>query len=75
MCDNRGSSFQFPISNRGRAEPGRTPQVYESYITGMLSNFSALPLGRVHNMLLMFCAHGDHVYDKSEEQLRAFLRR
>ena len=29
-------------------------RVYEKYITGMLQNFDALPLDRIHNMLKMF---------------------
>lgn len=48
--------------------------VYETYIMGMLTNFDAgLPLDRVHNMLKMFVV--DPPYDKSAEQLSAFLGR
>jgi anaphase-promoting complex subunit 2 len=50
-------------------------QVYESYITGMLTNFEALPLDRIHNMLKMFVSTGEHKYDKRVEELAAFLNR
>ena len=33
-------------------------RVYESYVIGMLTNFDALPLDRIHNMLKMFVAVG-----------------
>lgn len=45
--------------------------VYESYVMGMLTNFDALPLDRIHNMLKMFVA--EPAYDKSAAQLQAFL--
>ena len=38
---------------------------------GMLTNFDALPLDRVHNMLKMFVS--DPPYDKSLEQLGAYM--
>ena len=50
-------------------------RVFESYVTGMLTNFDSLPLSRIHNMLKMFCMHGEHRYDKTEGQLATFLRR
>lgn len=46
--------------------------MYEQYILGMLTNFEAgLPLDRIHNMLKMFVP--EQAYDKSSEQLSAFL--
>ncbi|KAI5060978.1 hypothetical protein GOP47_0023483, partial [Adiantum capillus-veneris] len=45
--------------------------VYESYVLGMLTNFDALPLDRIHNMLKMFVS--DPPYDKSLQQLQGFL--
>ncbi|MCO5567286.1 hypothetical protein L7F22_020976 [Adiantum nelumboides] len=45
--------------------------VYESYVLGMLTNFEALPLDRIHNMLKMFVS--DPPYDKSLQQLQGFL--
>lgn len=45
--------------------------VYESYVLGMLTNFDALPLDRIHNMLKMFVS--DPPYDKSLHQLQSFL--
>ena len=46
--------------------------VYEQYILGMLTNFTAgLPLERIHNMLKMYVA--EPAYDKSADQLGAFL--
>lgn len=46
---------------------------YEPFIMGMLTNFDALPLDRVHNMLKMFAA--DPPYDKGLEQLGAYMAR
>ena len=43
----------------------------EPFVLGMLANFDALPLDRVHNMLKMFAS--DPPYDKSMEQLAAFM--
>ena len=49
-------------------------KVYEQFIMGMLTNFSAgLPLDRIHNMLKMFVT--EPPYDKSAAQLEAFLGR
>lgn len=45
--------------------------VYEQYVVGMLTNFDALSLDRIHNMLKMFVA--DPPYDKTAAQLEAFL--
>jgi anaphase-promoting complex subunit 2 len=45
----------------------------EPFIMGMLTNFDALPLDRVHNMLKMFVS--DPPYDKSLEQLGAYMAR
>ncbi|KAL4426176.1 hypothetical protein ABPG77_007458 [Micractinium sp. CCAP 211/92] len=46
---------------------------YEPFIMGMLTNFDALPLDRVHNMLKMFVS--DPPYDKSLDQLGAYMAR
>lgn len=46
--------------------------MYEQYIMGMLTNFEpGLALDRIHNMLKMFVP--DQAYDKTSEQLAAFL--
>lgn len=45
--------------------------VFESYIVAMLKNLKALPLERVHTMLQMVVK--TPVYDKTQEQLAAFL--
>ena len=48
--------------------------MYEQYVLGMLSNFTAgLPLERIHNMLKMFVT--EPAYDKTAAQLEAFLGR
>jgi anaphase-promoting complex subunit 2 len=44
---------------------------YEQYIVGMLTNFEALSLERIHNMLKMFVA--DPPYDKTTAQLEQLL--
>lgn len=46
---------------------------FEPFIMGMLTNFDALPLDRVHNMLKMFVS--DPPYDRTLEQLGAFMAR
>ena len=56
-----------------RAELEREMNVYESYIVGMLRNFNSLPLDRIHNMLKMFVAAGEHKYDKEITSLEQFL--
>lgn len=47
--------------------------VYEQFVMGMLSNLDALPLERIHNLLKMFVT--EPPYDKSAEQLAAFMGR
>jgi anaphase-promoting complex subunit 2 len=44
---------------------------YEPFILGMLTNFDALGLDRIHNMLKMFVT--DPPYDRTIEQLSGFL--
>ena len=48
-------------------------EVYLNYIKGMCTNMGALPLERIHNMLLMFCGGDEHPYEFDEGQLRTFL--
>ena len=50
-------------------EEQKQEEVYESYVVGMLTNFSRLPLDRVHNMLKMFVSNG--AYNMSIQQLQA----
>lgn len=45
----------------------------EPFIVGMLTNFDALPLDRIHNMLKMFAS--DPPYDKTLDQLGAHMAR
>eukprot|EP00899_Mesostigma_viride_P018981 jgi/Mesvir1/27084/Mv20772-RA.1 len=45
--------------------------VYEQFVMGMLTNFEALPLDRIHNMLKIFVA--DPPYDRTMQQLATFL--
>jgi anaphase-promoting complex subunit 2 len=49
-------------------------ELFESYIVGMLKNMQQLPLDRIHNMLKMFVAGSDFKYDKTPQQLSAFLQ-
>lgn len=53
--------------------PPQGMTAYEPFIMGMLTNFDALPLDRVHNMLKMFVS--DPPYDKTLEQLGAYMGR
>ncbi len=46
---------------------------YENFIIGILTNFSAVPLDRMHSLLRMFVV-SEPKYDKSQEQLAAFLQ-
>ena len=48
-------------------------KIYESYIVGMLRNFSTLPVDRIHDMLKMFVSTGEHKYDKKIGDLQLFL--
>ncbi|KAI7840711.1 hypothetical protein COHA_005527 [Chlorella ohadii] len=57
----------------GAADEHAEMAAYEPFIMGMLTNFDALPLDRVHNMLKMFAS--DPPYDKSLEQLGAYMSR
>ncbi|KAL4524661.1 hypothetical protein Ndes2526A_g06776 [Nannochloris sp. 'desiccata'] len=55
-----------------------TPEVdpmsqYEPFVLGMLTNFDALGLDRIHNMLKMFVT--DPPYDRTIEQLSGFFRK
>lgn len=45
----------------------------EPLIQGMLTNYTSLPLGRIHNFLQMFMM--DPLYTQTEAQLRDFLTR
>jgi len=56
---------------RGMACAAQEMAVYEQFVMGMLHNFDGLPLERIHNMLKMFVS--EPPYDKSAEQLAAFL--
>jgi anaphase-promoting complex subunit 2 len=46
---------------------------FENYILGMLANFGALPLERLHNMLRVFVVGEPKYEGRSQEQLGAFL--
>ena len=46
-------------------------RVYQSYVSGMLSNLGALPAERIHNMLKIFVA--DSAYTASLNELVGFL--
>merc|ERR1711920_58632 len=45
----------------------------EPLVQGMLTNYTSLPLGRIHNFLQMFMT--DPLYTQTEVQLREFLTR
>ena len=66
----RGGASMMASSEEQEAAGMR---VYEQYVMGMLTNFDALPLERIHNMLKMFVA--DPPYDKTAAQLERFLAR
>ncbi len=69
LDDEQGSSSAVNADAQLQAEM----KVYEEFVRGMLNNYSSLPLDRIHNMLKMFVSTGEHKYDKSIEQLGAFL--
>eukprot|EP00887_Chlorella_sp_A99_P005758 scaffold1.g5758.t1 len=56
----------------GQQDEDQQMSKYEPFVMGMLTNFDALPLDRIHNMLKMFVT--DPPYDKTVEQLGAFLQ-
>jgi anaphase-promoting complex subunit 2 len=45
--------------------------VIQTFVYGMLTNLSALPAERIHNMLMMVCS--DPPYEMSLQQLQKFL--
>jgi len=45
----------------------------EAFVQGMLTNYTSLPLSRIHNFLQMFMT--DPLYTQTESQLRDFLTR
>lgn len=49
--------------------------VYLSYIVGMLTNLGSLPLKTIHNNLKTFVTGSDIRYNKTPQQLAAFLQR
>jgi anaphase-promoting complex subunit 2 len=50
-------------------------QVYESFITFMLTNRQLLTLASIHTMLQMMVTSGsDHKYNKTPQQLSVFLQ-
>ena len=49
--------------------------VYLSYIVGMLTNLGSLPLKTIHNNLKTFVTGSDIRYNKTPNQLGAFLQR
>jgi anaphase-promoting complex subunit 2 len=58
---------------QAKAQEAEEMKVYESYITGMLTNLGPLPLERIHNMLKMFVTGSEHKYDKTPQELSSFL--
>ncbi|KDD73093.1 hypothetical protein H632_c2545p1 [Helicosporidium sp. ATCC 50920] len=50
----------------------QTLATLEPFIIGMLTNFDALPLDRIHNMLKMFAT--DPPYESSIDQLSGYMK-
>ena len=48
--------------------------VFESYISGMLTNLGQLPLEKIHNMLKMYVSGSDVKFNKTPQQLSVFLK-
>lgn len=46
---------------------------FENYILGILTNFSAVSLDRLHNLLRVFVVGEPKYEGRSQEQLAAFL--
>jgi anaphase-promoting complex subunit 2 len=61
------------VQKAKEAELAAEMKIYESYIVGMLRNFSTLPVDRIHDMLKMFVSTGEHKYDKKIGDLQLFL--
>ena len=64
---------RMPCLMKSRKRAAQEMAVYEQFVMGMLSNLDVLPLERIHNLLKMFVT--EPPYDKSAEQLAAFLAR
>ena len=74
--DLNGGAIEEEESEMGGSadnQAAAAKEVYLNYIKGMCTNMGALPLERIHNMLLMFCSGDEHPYEYDESQLRAFL--
>jgi anaphase-promoting complex subunit 2 len=50
-------------------------EVYESYISVMLTSLQQAPLEKIHNMLKMLVSGSEIKYNKTPQQLSAFLQR
>ncbi|CBN77335.1 Putative subunit of the Anaphase Promoting Complex Putative subunite of the Anaphase Promoting Compl [Ectocarpus siliculosus] len=57
------------------ANDAESDKIIVQFLTGMLTNFSKLPLDRIHNNLKMFMSGGDNKYDKSLPELQQLLWR
>jgi anaphase-promoting complex subunit 2 len=57
------------------AQDAAVDAVIEQFLVGMLTNLGRLPLERIHNMLKMFMANGEHKYEKSPAELSQLLSR
>jgi len=66
--DADGACDDLDVDRQGTEE---AMSHFEPFVLGMLTNFDALPLDRIHNMLKMFVV--DPPYDRTIEQLSAFM--
>lgn len=79
-ADDSHSVFHHHDTNEGggvsiSAQEEEEMDVYLSYIIGMITNLGALPLKTIHNNLKTFVTGSDIRYNKTPQQLAAFLQR
>lgn len=60
------------VSSEAQERAARS--TFQSYIMGMLTNVGSMSLEKIHSMLRMVASSGDHRYDMTIVQLRAFLQ-
>jgi len=70
MMDVDGEDHAVSVTAREEEEM----DVYVSYIVGMLTNLGQLSLKTIHNNLKTFVTGSDIRYDKTPQQLSAFLQ-
>jgi anaphase-promoting complex subunit 2 len=70
MDDDHGAGLAVSVS----AQEEEEMEVYESYVKVMLTSLHQAPLEKIHNMLKMMVSGSETKYNKTPQQLNAFLQ-